>query len=205
MAFDMILTRENLEFVSPAFQAMNLLNLHRQTQARRSSIYNDPAGTGPLSPPHLEPEFAFANISAFLQAPASSPTKLVAPSSRPRGHSGGSSSLANRNGYSSDAEACIWHLCELLPGGGVWNSAVTTFLHLLSTFFIQLPEIALCYDNLAVVDTFHNIISRSGPEFSNDTLRPSWDIIQCQVPFPPNSLPPGLEWYSEHGGGISDG
>jgi hypothetical protein len=58
--------------------------------------------------------------------------------------------------------------------------SVTTLLHLLSNYFNrQLPPIAIWCDNLAVVTTIHSIISRSRPAFPNDTLRPSWDIIQA--------------------------
>jgi hypothetical protein len=61
--------------------------------------------------------------------------------------------------------------------------SLTTLLHLLSSFFnYQLPPIDIWCDNLAVVTTIHKVLSTSRPEFPNDTLRPSWDIIQaiCQ-------------------------
>jgi hypothetical protein len=58
--------------------------------------------------------------------------------------------------------------------------SITTLLHLLSTFFERpLPPTAIFCDNLSVVKTVNQLISSSRPTFPNDTLRPSWDIIQA--------------------------
>jgi len=57
--------------------------------------------------------------------------------------------------------------------------SVVVFLNLLSTFFDQpLPEIKLYCDNKAVVDTVNSLLNLQRPDFPNDSLRPSWDLLQ---------------------------
>ncbi len=67
--------------------------------------------------------------------------------------------------------------------------SLLTLLHLLSTQSNQpLPPISIWCDNQAVVNTINKITHRKRPSFPNDTIRPSWDIIQavctrfCQHP-----------------------
>jgi hypothetical protein len=58
--------------------------------------------------------------------------------------------------------------------------SVTTFLHLLTTY-LQQPSLTIdvwC-DNLAVVNTINRLTKQQRPDFPNDTLRPSWDVLQA--------------------------
>jgi hypothetical protein len=58
--------------------------------------------------------------------------------------------------------------------------SLATLLDLMSKFFhIPLPPITIWCGNLSVVQTINSIITRVRPVFPNDTLRPSWDIIQA--------------------------
>ena len=58
--------------------------------------------------------------------------------------------------------------------------SLTTLLHLLSTYFHHpLPPTSLWCDNLAVVNTVNKLTNRQRPTFPNETLRPSWDILQA--------------------------
>ena len=58
--------------------------------------------------------------------------------------------------------------------------SLTTFLHQLTTLFQQpLPLTELWCDNLAVVNTINRLTTQQHPEFTNDTLRPSWDVLQA--------------------------
>jgi hypothetical protein len=58
--------------------------------------------------------------------------------------------------------------------------SLVTLLDLMSKFFHRpLPPITILCDNLSVVQTLNSIITRVRPVFPNDTLRPSWDIIQA--------------------------
>ena len=58
--------------------------------------------------------------------------------------------------------------------------SITTFLHLLEIYFKHpLQPTTIWCDNLSVVKTVNKLISRNRPEFPNETLRPSWDILQA--------------------------
>ena len=58
--------------------------------------------------------------------------------------------------------------------------SITTFIHLLETYFKRsLQSTTIWCDNLSVVKTVNRLISTSRPEFPNETLRPSWDILQA--------------------------
>jgi hypothetical protein len=58
--------------------------------------------------------------------------------------------------------------------------SLANLLDLLSKLFhSRLPPITIWCDNLSVVQTIHSIITQVRPLFQNDTLRPSWDIIQA--------------------------
>jgi hypothetical protein len=58
--------------------------------------------------------------------------------------------------------------------------SLVTLLDLMSKFFHSpLPPMTIWCDNLSVVQTITSIITRVRPVFPNDTLRPSWDIIQA--------------------------
>ena len=58
--------------------------------------------------------------------------------------------------------------------------SITTFLHLLEIYFKHpLQPTTIWCDNLSVVKTANKLISRNRPEFPNETLRPSWDILQA--------------------------
>jgi hypothetical protein len=76
----------------------------------------------------------------------------------------------------------IWRLYGLLPCRGLWP----TFPHYFLTSFGNtvyykrpLPPTEIWCDNLAVVKTVNKIRSRKRPEFPNETLTPSWDILQA--------------------------
>ena len=57
--------------------------------------------------------------------------------------------------------------------------SLVVFLNLLFTFFDQpMPEITLYCDNKAVVETVNRLLTRKRPDFPNDALRPSWDLLQ---------------------------
>jgi hypothetical protein len=58
--------------------------------------------------------------------------------------------------------------------------SITTFLHLLGNYYNhQVPPTEICYDNMALVNTVNRKIVRNRPEFPNETLQPSWDLIQA--------------------------
>jgi hypothetical protein len=58
--------------------------------------------------------------------------------------------------------------------------SVTTFLHLLETYFTHpLQPTTIWCDNQSIVNTVNKLTSRKRPEFPNETLRPSWDILQA--------------------------
>jgi hypothetical protein len=58
--------------------------------------------------------------------------------------------------------------------------SLITFLHLLGIYFNSpLPPTDNWCDNLAVVKTVNKVRSRKRPEFPNETLTPSWDILQA--------------------------
>jgi hypothetical protein len=58
--------------------------------------------------------------------------------------------------------------------------SITTFLHLLETHFKHpLQPTTIWCDSLSVINTVNKLISRKRPEFPNETLRPSWDILRA--------------------------
>jgi hypothetical protein len=58
--------------------------------------------------------------------------------------------------------------------------SLVTFLHLLGIYYNSpLPPTDIWCDNLAVVKTVNKIRSRKRPEFPNETLTRSWDILQA--------------------------
>jgi hypothetical protein len=58
--------------------------------------------------------------------------------------------------------------------------SLTTFLHLLGIYFKSpLPFTNICCDNVAVVKTGNKIRSRKRPEFPNETLTLSWNMLQA--------------------------
>jgi ribonuclease HI len=58
--------------------------------------------------------------------------------------------------------------------------SVMTFLHLLATQHQQqLPPMTIWCDNISVVNTINKINQSRRPTFPNETLRPSWDILQA--------------------------
>jgi hypothetical protein len=58
--------------------------------------------------------------------------------------------------------------------------SLAILLDLMSKLFHSpLPAITIGCDNLSVVQTINSIITRARPVFPDDTLRPSWDIIQA--------------------------
>jgi hypothetical protein len=56
---------------------------------------------------------------------------------------------------------------------------ITTFLQLLGKYY-QVPPTEIWRDNMAVVNTVNRKIVRTRPEFPNETLQPSWDLIQAK-------------------------
>jgi hypothetical protein len=58
--------------------------------------------------------------------------------------------------------------------------SITTFLHLMGNYYNhQVPPTEIWCDNMAVVNTVNRKIVRTRPEFPNETLQPSWDIIEA--------------------------
>jgi hypothetical protein len=58
--------------------------------------------------------------------------------------------------------------------------SVSTFLHLLAVRYQQqIPPTIIWCDNLSVIRTVNNINSSMRPAFPNETLRPSWDVLQA--------------------------
>ena len=58
-----------------------------------------------------------------------------------------------------------------------------TLVLVLFTQYLGCPiaPIEILCDNAALVDTVNRLITRSWPLFPNDTLAPSWDVVQCLV------------------------
>jgi hypothetical protein len=58
--------------------------------------------------------------------------------------------------------------------------SITTFLHLLGNCYNhQVPPTEIWCDNMAVVNTVNRLVVRNRPEFPNETLQPSWNLIQA--------------------------
>jgi hypothetical protein len=58
--------------------------------------------------------------------------------------------------------------------------SITTFLHLLGKYYNhQIPPTEICCDNMTIVNTANRKIVRTRPKLPNETLQPSWDLIQA--------------------------
>jgi hypothetical protein len=75
----------------------------------------------------------------------------------------------------------IWRLYGLLPRRSVWPAIPHHFLTFLSEIYFKsrLPPTDIWCDYPVVVKTVNKIWSRKRPEFHNETLTPSWDILQA--------------------------
>jgi hypothetical protein len=74
----------------------------------------------------------------------------------------------------------VWILHGLLSRRILWSTVDYNFppstRDLLQT---SPPAPTIWCDSLSVVKTVNKLISRNRPEFPNETLRPSWDILQA--------------------------
>jgi hypothetical protein len=152
--------------------------------SRKDLIFDDQVTTSPWSnlwpPPDPEPKFTYPTILVHLhtsKSPLAVGDGQVQFSQVTFGWVLATVDRPNNVLIAVDEQAVVH---GFLPGRNTWFLFSRHLLDLMSKFFHNpLRPITVRCDSMSVVQKIYSITTRARPMFPNDTLRPSWDIVEA--------------------------